>query len=226
MANIIDPKYEYDAPVYVDFTTLAVDQVPDDDADKWFGKISSTLNLSLVCMFQTPLPSFSLPDNRLEDDLLFDNSFNPIGAASKIPAEPPSHQPAALSNNTAPSNDSAPQEGQGISIKAEPTSPVCAEVQKEPHDVPVKTEPAVPVCAKDGNEAKTSTDIGAPDRREESEVGAVKLGKRSAGEHARAAEFMEDFAKMNQEDVEPSVMNKATKVGPPEKAPKPKKEKR
>ena len=48
MANIIDPKYEYDAPVYVDFTTLALDQVPDDDADKWFGKISPALTLSLV----------------------------------------------------------------------------------------------------------------------------------------------------------------------------------
>ena len=58
MANIIDPKYEYDAPVYVDFTTLTVDQVPDDDADKWFGKISPALSLSSVSSpFYTPSPS-------------------------------------------------------------------------------------------------------------------------------------------------------------------------
>lgn len=34
----IDPKYEYDAPVYVDFSTVALDQVEPDDADKWFGE--------------------------------------------------------------------------------------------------------------------------------------------------------------------------------------------
>ena len=177
-------------------------------------------------MFQPPHPSFSFPDNRLEDDLLFDNSFNPIGAASKVPVELPSHQPAALSNNTAPSNDSAPQEGQGVSIKAEPTSPVCAEVQKESQNVAVKTEPAVPVCAEDENAAKTSTDMGAPSTGEESKAEAVKLGKRSAGEHARAEEFLEDMAKIKQGGVEPSILNKAAKIEPPEKAPKPKKEKR
>ena len=59
MANVIDPKYEYDAPVYVDFTTQAVDQVPDDDADKWFGKISSALNLSSVWCIGALLPFFS-----------------------------------------------------------------------------------------------------------------------------------------------------------------------
>ena len=42
MADIIDPKYEYDAPVYVDFATVALDQVEDDEADKWFGKVKST----------------------------------------------------------------------------------------------------------------------------------------------------------------------------------------
>ena len=57
MANVIDPKYEYDAPVYVDFTTLVVDQVPDDDADKWFGKISPALNLSSVSGPFYPPPS-------------------------------------------------------------------------------------------------------------------------------------------------------------------------
>jgi hypothetical protein len=61
MANVIDPKYEYDAPVYVDFTTQAVDQVPDDDADKWFGKISPALNLRPVCCTRALLPSFSSP---------------------------------------------------------------------------------------------------------------------------------------------------------------------
>lgn len=38
MEDIIDPKYEYDAPVYVDFATVALDLVEDDNADKWFGK--------------------------------------------------------------------------------------------------------------------------------------------------------------------------------------------
>ena len=39
MADIsIDPKYEYDAPVYVDFATVALDQLENDGADEWFGK--------------------------------------------------------------------------------------------------------------------------------------------------------------------------------------------
>ena len=60
MANVIDPKYEYDAPVYVDFTTLAADQVPDDDADKWFGKIKWALSLRAAVVsdpFCPPSPS-------------------------------------------------------------------------------------------------------------------------------------------------------------------------
>lgn len=54
MENVIDPKYEYDAPVYVDFTTLAVDQVPDDGADKWFGKKSPVLSLSPESCISSP----------------------------------------------------------------------------------------------------------------------------------------------------------------------------
>lgn len=39
MADIsIDPKYEYDAPVYIDFATVALDQLENDGADEWFGK--------------------------------------------------------------------------------------------------------------------------------------------------------------------------------------------
>lgn len=35
--NIVDPKYEYDAPVYMDdLPTLASDKY--DGADEWFGK--------------------------------------------------------------------------------------------------------------------------------------------------------------------------------------------
>ena len=37
MENVINPKYEFDAPVCVDLATQAMDQVPDDDADKWPG---------------------------------------------------------------------------------------------------------------------------------------------------------------------------------------------
>ena len=224
MANVIDPKYEYDAPVYVDFTTLNVDQVPDDDADKWFGKISPVLNLNPVCCIRPLLPSFSFTDNRLEDDFLFDNSFNPVGAALKVPVEPPSHQPAALSDKTATSNNLVPEESQVVSIKTEPTSPVHTEGEKEAQSLPIKTELAVP---EDETETKASTDMAAPPgTKEEGEVGLVKLGKRSAVVHARAEELLEEMAKGKHEGVEASTVNKAAKVEPPEKAPKPKREKR
>lgn len=179
MANVIDPKYEYDAPVYVDFTTQAVDQVPDDDADKWFGKISPALNLSSVWCIGALLPSFSFPDNRLEDDLLFDNSFNPVGAASKVRAEPLSHQAAALSDNTAPSNDSVPEENQSVPTKPDPTSPLHT---KDEEKVPIKTEIAIPVCAEDGAGVKTSTVVAAPaSTTGEGNGGAVKLGEDEGG---------------------------------------------
>jgi hypothetical protein len=60
----------------------------------------------------------------------------------------------------------------------------------------------------------------------EGEVGGVKLGKRSAAIHARAEELLVEMAKRKHEGVEASVLNRAAKVEPPEKAPKPKREKR
>lgn len=285
MANVIDPKYEYDAPVYVDFTTQAVDQVPDDDADKWFGKISPALNLSPVWCIGALLPSFSSADNRLEDDLLFDNSFNPVGAASKVRAEPPSHQAAALSDNTAPCNDSVPEENQSVPTKSEPTSPLHT---KNEEKVPIKTETAVPVCAEEDARVKTSTVVAASAstmgedkggaiklgededgavklgegeggavklgedeggavklggseggavklgkgeggvvKLREGEGGAVKLGKRSAVIHTTAEELLEEMAKGKHEGVDaPAAVSKAAKVEAPEKAPKPKRERR
>ena len=110
------------------------------------------------------------------------------------------------------------------------------EGEKEAQNVPVKTESAVPGCAEGKTEAKASTDMAASGTKEEGEVGlvklregevgVVKLGKRSAVVHARAEELLEEMAKGKHEGVEASTLNKAAKVEPPEKAPKPKREKR
>ena len=165
-------------------------------------------------MYQAPLPLSSSPDNRLEDDHLFDDSFNPLGAAPKVPAEPTSRQPTVFSDCVPPNNDSAPPETQGVSVKTEPTSPECNENETEAQRIPTKTKPAFSVCS----DTKASTDNTAP----HGEVGrcTVKLGKRSAGERARAEEFLENLVKLKQENVEDSSLNKVAKVEPPEVGPK------
>lgn len=165
---------------------------------------------------------------------MFDNSFNPVGAASKVPVEPATSKPAALSDNTAPSSNPVPEEKQVESIKTEPTSPLTTEAEKESQDVPVKNEPATSVCAKDESEAKASTGMAACGTKEDTavklgggDVGVVKLGKRSAGDHATVEQILEEMAKgKKHEGVEAHALNKVAKIEPPEKAPKPKREKR
>ena len=154
-----------------------------------------------------------------------------------MPVEPATSKPAALSDNTAPSSDPVPEEKQVESIKTEPTSPLTTEAEKEAQDVPVKNESAISVCAKDESEAKASTSMAARGTKEDNEdravklgggdVGVVKLGKRSAGDHARVEQILEEMAKgKKHEGVEAHALNKVAKIEPPEKAPKPKREKR
>ena len=36
-----DPEFEYDAPTYIDFNLLQQGKMEDDNADAWFGELTS-----------------------------------------------------------------------------------------------------------------------------------------------------------------------------------------
>ena len=174
MANIIDPKYEYDAPVYVDFTTLAHNEAAEDDADKWFGKIEGTFSWRLVRGITFPFLC-PLPDNRLEDDLLFDNSFNPVGIAPQ---------------KTLPT-----QESHCMSVKTEPTSvfSVHAQDDEKAQSVPVQTEPAVPVCTYSGDGSPSVVATMPVDLSSETEVEEDNVEKGSTKGSTIVQEVLKEF---------------------------------
>ena len=122
------------------------------------------------------------PDNRLEEEFLFEDSFNPPNIVPKSPTEPPSHK-VASSSDSAPVSTAASQVTQSVPVvvKTEVVSPVCT----------VKEE--------DTDESKPTT-LTCPLSEDSDPVGGVKLGKRSGGERSRRVdEFLEGMAKVKKE---------------------------
>ena len=117
---------------------------------------------------------------------------------------------AANGSEPVPSNDAIRRET--VTIKPPKTEPISTVEQAQVTD--------------EAEAKKPSTD--EPVRAEESDVqagGAIKLGKRKAGERAIASEFLECMAKAKRQSAE-SDASSAAKDQAFDKEPKPKKERR
>lgn len=148
-------------------------------------KVSSSERSDRSVLFCPPSP-----DNRLEDDLVFDDSFNPRAQRTvplttvkpEIPdeAKPKLNVEVARSlESVLPSNDPSSQQPPRVTVKTEPVSPL--NIVKEEEQGGIDVKPSI-----DHTVASIKVEKGSGDE--------VKLGKRSTSE--RVNEFMACMTKV------------------------------
>ena len=169
-----------------------------------------------LCLVSDSLPS---PDNRLEDDLVFEDSFNPQQAPTSVPqttveeaslkkVKPESHdQVADTSDSAAAPGPSGDRISPSVPVKVEPASPVG--IVREQEQASSDTKPLPEDLINNEGSGK---------------AGGIRLGKRPAGE--RVNEFMECMAKVKRESSEDVSTIVLKDTGAVDKGFKPKKQKR
>ena len=150
-----------------------------------YGEVYITSSFNSVTLSLSLSLSLSLcSDNRLEDDFMFEDSFNPQTAKTNPPPEPekPKSQNEFNSPDLAAPHDTAPSPY--CPVKCEITCPV--KIEKEPDTVVAEPKPEAVSTKEESDKPVT-----------------VKLGKRSAGE--RVNEFLECLAKVKRESGDDSA---------------------